>query len=92
MKDGQCFCACIIHHIEEIDDTTETVHTKYLIHKSDDELDKIMGYHKLLEIPEQQHQHELEKETYWQFKQTTSHQGPLTKMRQTTRDLATILM
>ena len=30
--------------------------TKFLIHKSDDELDEIMGHHELLEILEEQHQ------------------------------------
>ena len=37
----------------KINDTTDKVHTKFLIHKSDDELDKIMGYYELLEILEE---------------------------------------
>ena len=49
-EDGQCFHAHVIHCIEEIDDSTDKIHIKFLIHKSDDELDEIMGYHKLLEI------------------------------------------
>ena len=53
---GKHFHACIIHHIKEIDDNTDKAHTKFLIHKSDDELDEIMGYHELLEILEEQHQ------------------------------------
>ena len=44
-EDGQCFCTHIIHHIEEIDETTDTVCTKFHIHKSDDEVDEIMQYH-----------------------------------------------
>ena len=36
-----------------------------------------MGYHKLLEILEEQHQQELKKDIYWQFKHVTGHQGPL---------------
>ena len=74
-EDCQHFHAHTICHIEEIDDTTAIVHTKFLIHKSDDELDEIMGYHKLLEILEEQHQCELENNTYWQFKHITGHQG-----------------
>ena len=38
-----------------------------------------MGYHELLEILEEQHQHELENNTNWQFKQITGHQGPINK-------------
>ena len=38
----------------------EKVCTKFLVHKSDDGLDEIMGYHELLETLEEQHQHELE--------------------------------
>ena len=49
------------------------------MHKSDDELDEIMGYHELLEVLEEQHQCEQENDTYWQFKQITGHQGPLNK-------------
>ena len=51
--------------IEEINETTDKVHTNFLIHKSNDELDKIMGNHKFLEILEEQHQHELKNNTYW---------------------------
>ena len=54
-EDGQWVHAHIIHHIEEIDETTDKAHTKFLIHKSDDKLDEIMGYHELLEILEEQH-------------------------------------
>ena len=54
-EDGQCFSAHVIHHIEEINDSTDKVCTKFLIHESDDELDKIMGYHELLEIFQEQH-------------------------------------
>ena len=78
-EDGRCFHACIICCIEEIDETTDKVHTKFLIHKSDDELDQIMGYHELLETLEEQHQCELENDTFWQLKQKTGHQGPLNK-------------
>ena len=55
-QDGQCFHAHIIHHIEEIDNTTDKVHTKFFVHKSVDELHEIMGCHDLLEILEEQHQ------------------------------------
>ena len=55
-EDGQCFCTHVICHIEEIDDNTDKVCTKFLIHKSDDELDEIMGYHELQEFLEEQHQ------------------------------------
>ena len=34
-------------HIEEIYDTTDKVHTKFLVHKSNDELDEIMCYHEV---------------------------------------------
>ena len=44
-EDGQCFCAHIIYHIKEIYDSTDKVHTIFLIHRSDDELDEIMAYH-----------------------------------------------
>ena len=47
LEDGQHFHACIICCIEEINETTYTVHTEFLICKSDDEVDKIMGYHEL---------------------------------------------
>ena len=63
-EDGQCFHTCILGHIEEIDETTDKVCTKFLIPKSDDELDKIMGYHELLELLDEQHQHKLENNTY----------------------------
>ena len=36
--------------------------------KSHDELDESMGYHKLVEILEEQHHQDLENDTYWQFK------------------------
>ena len=55
-EDGQHFHTHVICHIEEINDSTDKVHTKFLIHKSDNELDEIMGYHELLEILEEQHQ------------------------------------
>ena len=42
-EDGQHFCVHIVHCIEEINNTTTKVCTKFLVHKSDDELDKIMG-------------------------------------------------
>ena len=54
----------------------DKVHTKFLVHNSDDELDKIMGYHKLLEILEEQHQQELRNGIYWQSKHIGGHQGP----------------
>ena len=50
-----------------------------MVQKSDDELDEIMGYHELLEFLEEQHQQELENDTYCQFKHITGHQGPLNK-------------
>ena len=43
---------CSLKHIEEIYDTTEKVCTKFLVHKSGDELDETEGYHELLEIHE----------------------------------------
>ena len=55
-EDGQCSCAHIICHKEEIYDTTDKVCTKFLVHKSEDELDEIMGYHELLELLEAQNQ------------------------------------
>ena len=76
-EDGQCFHAHIIHHIKEIDDKTDKVCTKS--HKSDDELDEIMGYHELLETLEEQHQQELENDIHWQFKHVTGHESPLSK-------------
>ena len=42
-EDGQHFLTHNICCIEEINETTDSVHTKFLIHKSDDELHKIMG-------------------------------------------------
>ena len=78
-EDGQHVWTCMICHIEVIDDTTDKVHTKFLIHKSDDKLDEIMGSLELLEILEEQHQCKLENDNYWQFKQITGHQGPLNK-------------
>ena len=56
-------CLPYICHIEEIDSTSDKVHTIFQVHKSNDELDEIMGYHKLLEILEEEHQHELENDT-----------------------------
>ena len=50
------FCAHIICHKEEIYDTTDKVCTEFLVHKSEDELDEIMGYHELLELLEAQNQ------------------------------------
>ena len=78
-EDGQHFHAHIIQFIEEINDSTNEVCTKFLVHKSDDELDEIMGYHELLEILEEQHQQELENDIYQQFKHITGPQGPLRK-------------
>ena len=37
-----------------------------------------MGYHEP-EILEEQHQSELENDTYFQFKQISAHRGPLNK-------------
>ena len=76
-EDGQHFHACAIHCIEEHDETTDNIHTKFLIHKSDDELDEIMGYKKLLEILEEQHQCDLDNNTYWQFKQINVSQNTM---------------
>ena len=67
-EDGQCFHTHIICSIEEIDETTDKACPKFLIHKSDDELDETMGYYALLEILEEQHQHKLENDAYCQFK------------------------
>ena len=47
-EDSQCFCAHVIRCIEEIDDATGKACTKFIIHKSNDELDEIMGYLELL--------------------------------------------
>ena len=77
IEDGQCFCTHIIHHIKEIDDATDKVCARFLVHKSEDERDEIMGYHELLESLEEQHGHKLEIDTCWQFKQITGPQVPL---------------
>ena len=51
-----------------------------------------MGYHELLEILEKQHQQELENNTYWQFKQIKSLQGPLNKDDLNTKDVIMMLL
>ena len=62
-----------MHHIEEIDDITDKAQMKLLVHKSDDGMGEIMGYHKILEIL---HQHEIDSDVYWQFKSIIGHHGP----------------
>ena len=64
-EDGLHYHAGIIHHIEEIDDNSDKVCTKFLVHKSGNEFDEIMGHHELIEILEEQHQEELENDIYW---------------------------
>ena len=41
---------------------------KFLVHKSDDDIDEIIGYHELIEILEEQHQCEPNNDIYLQFK------------------------
>ena len=55
MEDSQCFHAHVIWCIEEISDTGKAC-TKFLVYISDNEPDELMGYHKLLEIVEEQYQ------------------------------------
>ena len=42
-EDGQCFHTCVMQCIVQINDTTDKVSTKFLLHKSNDELDEIMS-------------------------------------------------
>ena len=48
---------------------------KFILNSWYTNLDGIMGYHDLLEILEEQHQHKLENNACWQLKQITGHSG-----------------
>ena len=71
---------------------THKVHTKFPEHKSDNELDKIMGNHEPLETLEGHHQPELKTNIYSQFRHITGQRGPLNKTILTAKAAITMVL
>jgi hypothetical protein len=74
-EDGQCFCAHIVHAIEEHEQGLAKIPEwiKFLCAVNEDQFEEILSYNDLLS-----HLEEDDENHVWKFKCITTHQGPLT--------------